>query len=96
MCYFIVLMSSLLFCNVENSQNKVKPLNALIHVCVLSTARGNVYSTGGNNEGQLGLGDCEERTAFQLVDFFSSHGPIKMLSAGSNTSAALTGKTLPL
>ncbi|XP_070298574.1 X-linked retinitis pigmentosa GTPase regulator, partial [Salvelinus sp. IW2-2015] len=52
--------------------------------------RGNVYSTGGNNEGQLGLGDCEERTAFQLVDFFSSHGPIKMLAAGSNTSAALT------
>ncbi|KAK6325514.1 hypothetical protein J4Q44_G00048560 [Coregonus suidteri] len=54
------------------------------------TSRGNVYSTGGNNEGQLGLGDCEERTAFQLVDFFSSHGPIKMLAAGSNTSAALT------
>ena len=27
MCYFIVLMSSLLFYNVENSQNKEKPLN---------------------------------------------------------------------
>uniref|UniRef100_A0A673XK57 Retinitis pigmentosa GTPase regulator b n=1 Tax=Salmo trutta TaxID=8032 RepID=A0A673XK57_SALTR len=62
---------------------------------IVYTSRGNVYSTGGNNEGQLGLGDCEERTAFQLVDFFSSHGPIKMLAAGSNTSAALTGKTLP-
>ncbi|CDQ92781.1 unnamed protein product [Oncorhynchus mykiss] len=57
---------------------------------IVYTSRGNVYSTGGNNEGQLGLGDCEERTAFQLVDFFSSHGPIKMLAAGSNTSAALT------
>uniref|UniRef100_A0AAY5L8W6 X-linked retinitis pigmentosa GTPase regulator n=1 Tax=Esox lucius TaxID=8010 RepID=A0AAY5L8W6_ESOLU len=57
---------------------------------LVCTSRGNVYSTGGNNEGQLGLGDCEERTTFQLVDFFSSHGPIKMLVAGSNTSAALT------
>ncbi|XP_071015702.1 uncharacterized protein [Oncorhynchus clarkii lewisi] len=57
---------------------------------IVYTSRGNVYSTGGNNEGQLGLGDCEERTAFQLVDFFSSHGPVKMLAAGSNTSAALT------
>jgi hypothetical protein len=27
MCYFIVLMSSLLFYNVENSTNTVKPLN---------------------------------------------------------------------
>uniref|UniRef100_A0A674ETB3 RCC1-like domain-containing protein n=1 Tax=Salmo trutta TaxID=8032 RepID=A0A674ETB3_SALTR len=57
---------------------------------IVYTSRGSVYSTGGNNEGQLGLADCEERTAFQLVDFFSSHGPIKMLAAGSNTSAALT------
>ncbi|KAM6945675.1 retinitis pigmentosa GTPase regulator b [Aplochiton taeniatus] len=57
---------------------------------IVYTSRGNVYATGGNNEGQLGLGDCEERTTFQLVEFFSSHGPIKMLAAGSNTSAALT------
>ena len=27
-----------------------------------------------------------------LVDFFGKRGPIKMLAAGSNTSAALTGK----
>ena len=26
-CYFIVLMSSLLFYNVENSKNKEKPMN---------------------------------------------------------------------
>ena len=63
-------------------------------MCV-STARGHVYTSGGNNEGQLGLGDYEERTAFQLVNFLSTHGPIKMLAAGSNTSAALTGK-IPL
>ncbi|KAL0181021.1 hypothetical protein M9458_023427, partial [Cirrhinus mrigala] len=52
--------------------------------------RGNLYASGGNNEGQLGLGDCDDRTSFHLVDFFSKHGPVKMLAAGSNTSAALT------
>ncbi|XP_043107899.1 retinitis pigmentosa GTPase regulator b isoform X2 [Puntigrus tetrazona] len=54
------------------------------------TSRGNLYASGGNNEGQLGLSDCEDRTSFHLVDFFSKHGPVKMLAAGSNTSAALT------
>ncbi|XP_062303249.1 transcriptional regulator ATRX-like isoform X2 [Osmerus eperlanus] len=57
---------------------------------IVYTSRGHVYTSGGNNEGQLGLGDYEERTAFQLVNFLSTHGPIKMLAAGSNTSAALT------
>ncbi|XP_023254102.1 X-linked retinitis pigmentosa GTPase regulator-like, partial [Seriola lalandi dorsalis] len=57
---------------------------------VFSTAQGKVYASGGNSEGQLGLGDCEERTAFQRLDFFDLHGPMKMLAAGSNTSAALT------
>lgn len=50
-----------------------------------------MLASGGNSEGQLGLGDCEERTAFQKIEIFDSHGPIKMLAAGSNTSAALTG-----
>ncbi|KAI7795149.1 putative X-linked retinitis pigmentosa GTPase regulator [Triplophysa rosa] len=54
------------------------------------TSHGNLYASGGNNEGQLGLGDCEDRTSFHLVDFFSKHEPIKMLAAGSNISAALT------
>lgn len=57
---------------------------------------GNVYSAGGNNEGQLGLGDTEERSSFQLISFFTSQSKIKQLAAGSNTSAALTGKTLTL
>ncbi|KAG7215669.1 hypothetical protein INR49_022024 [Caranx melampygus] len=57
---------------------------------LLCTAKGRVYATGGNSEGQLGLGDSEERTSFQRLEFFESHGPIKMLAAGSNTSAALT------
>ncbi|XP_040887894.1 retinitis pigmentosa GTPase regulator b isoform X2 [Toxotes jaculatrix] len=57
---------------------------------VICTAQGNVYASGGNSEGQLGLGDCEERTAFQRLHFFNSQAPIKMLAAGSNTSAALT------
>ena len=55
---------------------------------------GQVYATGGNNEGQLGLGDTDERSAFHLISFFTSQHKIKQLSAGSNTSAALTGKTL--
>ncbi|XP_014889144.1 retinitis pigmentosa GTPase regulator b isoform X2 [Poecilia latipinna] len=57
---------------------------------LISTERGHVFACGGNGEGQLGLGDCEERTAFQRIGFFQAHGPIKMLAAGSNTSAALT------
>uniref|UniRef100_A0A8D0DIC6 X-linked retinitis pigmentosa GTPase regulator n=1 Tax=Sander lucioperca TaxID=283035 RepID=A0A8D0DIC6_SANLU len=57
---------------------------------LISTAQGKVLASGGNSEGQLGLGDCEERTAFQRIGFFDSRGPIKMLAAGSNTSAALT------
>ena len=58
---------------------------------MFSVAQGNVLASGGNSEGQLGLGDFEERTAFQRIGFFDSRGPIKMLAAGSNTSAALTG-----
>ncbi|CAL8302008.1 unnamed protein product, partial [Gadus morhua 'NCC'] len=57
---------------------------------IICTAQGAVYSTGGNSEGQLGLGDCDERMAFQQIKFFSSKRPIRMLAAGSNTSAALT------
>ncbi|XP_051913396.1 retinitis pigmentosa GTPase regulator b isoform X3 [Hippocampus zosterae] len=57
---------------------------------LICTAQGHVYATGGNSEGQLGLGDCDERTSFQRLKFFDSYGPIKMLAAGSNTSAALT------
>ncbi|XP_068921786.1 X-linked retinitis pigmentosa GTPase regulator isoform X5 [Petaurus breviceps papuanus] len=56
------------------------------------TEEGNVYAAGGNSEGQLGLGDTEERTTFHLVSFFTSQYKIKQLSAGSNTSAALTAE----
>ncbi|XP_035767718.1 retinitis pigmentosa GTPase regulator b isoform X5 [Neolamprologus brichardi] len=57
---------------------------------LICTAKGKVYASGGNSEGQLGLGDCDERTSFKRLDFFDSQGSIKMLAAGSNTSAALT------
>ncbi|XP_065771288.1 X-linked retinitis pigmentosa GTPase regulator isoform X1 [Muntiacus reevesi] len=59
------------------------------HTLIL-TGGGKVYATGGNNEGQLGLGDTDERSAFHLISFFTSQHKIKQLSAGSNTSAALT------
>ncbi|XP_023805502.1 X-linked retinitis pigmentosa GTPase regulator [Oryzias latipes] len=57
---------------------------------LICTAKGQVYACGGNSEGQLGLGDWEEKTSFQRVEFFDSQGAIQMLAAGSNTSAALT------
>nr|QGH83527.1 retinitis pigmentosa GTPase regulator transcript variant 5 [Canis lupus familiaris] len=57
---------------------------------LVSTEGGKVYAAGGNNEGQLGLGDTEERSTFHLISFFTSQRKIKQLSAGSNTSAALT------
>ncbi|XP_008577801.1 PREDICTED: X-linked retinitis pigmentosa GTPase regulator [Galeopterus variegatus] len=57
---------------------------------LVSTEEGKVYASGGNNEGQLGLGDTEERNTFHLIQFFTSQHKIKQLSAGSNTSAALT------
>lgn len=58
---------------------------------LICTGPGRVFSSGGNSEGQLGLGDCEERTTFHRIHVFDSFGPIKMLAAGSSTSAALTG-----
>uniref|UniRef100_H0W4R4 X-linked retinitis pigmentosa GTPase regulator n=1 Tax=Cavia porcellus TaxID=10141 RepID=H0W4R4_CAVPO len=59
------------------------------HTLIL-TVVGNVYAAGGNNEGQLGLGDTEERNTFHRISFFTSEHNIKQLSAGSNTSAALS------
>ncbi|XP_055500571.1 X-linked retinitis pigmentosa GTPase regulator-like isoform X2 [Leucoraja erinacea] len=54
------------------------------------TEQGNIYATGDNSEGQLGLGDNQERTTFQRVEYFTGKGKIKQLAAGSNISAALT------
>ncbi|XP_051871021.1 X-linked retinitis pigmentosa GTPase regulator-like isoform X2 [Pristis pectinata] len=54
------------------------------------TEQGNIYAAGDNSEGQLGLGDNEERTVFQRVEFFTDKQKIKQLAAGSNISAALT------
>nr|XP_023679734.1 X-linked retinitis pigmentosa GTPase regulator-like isoform X1 [Paramormyrops kingsleyae]XP_023679735.1 X-linked retinitis pigmentosa GTPase regulator-like isoform X1 [Paramormyrops kingsleyae] len=56
------------------------------------TSRGNLYVAGGNSEGQLGLGDCKERVSFERLPFFRGREAIKMLAAGCNTSAALTGE----
>lgn len=62
-------------------------------MCSFSCAEeGKVYAAGGNNEGQLGLGDTEDRNTFHPICFFTSQHQLKQLSAGSNTSAALTGE----
>lgn len=67
--------------------------NENVRLCVLSfVVQGKVYSSGWNSEGQLGLGDTTERASFHEISFFNSQYKIKQLSAGSNTSAALTGR----
>uniref|UniRef100_A0A7N6BP82 Retinitis pigmentosa GTPase regulator b n=1 Tax=Anabas testudineus TaxID=64144 RepID=A0A7N6BP82_ANATE len=58
---------------------------------IVCTSKGSVYGVGSNQEGQLGLGHCSNAASFHLLPPFCSHAPIKMLSAGYNTSAALTG-----
>ncbi|NXB27989.1 RPGR regulator, partial [Eulacestoma nigropectus] len=73
----------------------LKPEKPKLAVCgrnhtLVYTEKGNVYAAGGNSEGQLGLGDTEERTTFHLISFFTNQHKIKQLSAGSYTSAALT------
>ncbi|NXW72809.1 RPGR regulator, partial [Hirundo rustica] len=73
----------------------LKPEKPKLAVCgrnhtLVYTEKGNVYAAGGNSEGQLGLGDTEERTTFHLVGFFTNQHKIKQLSAGSYTSAAVT------
>nr|ABB03733.1 RPGR 1-19 isoform [Xenopus tropicalis] len=60
------------------------------HHTLVYTEQGKLYSSGGNSEGQLGLGDTAGRTSFQEISFFTAQYKIKQLSAGSNMSAALT------
>ncbi|XP_041067079.1 X-linked retinitis pigmentosa GTPase regulator [Carcharodon carcharias] len=69
---------------------KVKHVACGRNHTLVCTEQGNVYATGDNSEGQLGLGDTEGKTTFQLVEFFTNKQKIKHLAAGSNISAALT------
>ncbi|XP_074551601.1 uncharacterized protein LOC141808790 isoform X2 [Halichoeres trimaculatus] len=57
---------------------------------IVCTERGRLYGAGSNQDGQLGLGHCNNITSFHRLRPFCDHAPIKMLSAGCNTSAALT------
>ncbi|XP_032385019.1 X-linked retinitis pigmentosa GTPase regulator isoform X2 [Etheostoma spectabile] len=57
---------------------------------IVCTRQGSVFVAGSNQEGQLGLGHCNNTTSFHLLHPFCDRAPIKMLSAGCNTSAALT------
>ncbi|XP_062982584.1 X-linked retinitis pigmentosa GTPase regulator isoform X6 [Elgaria multicarinata webbii] len=73
----------------------LKPEKVKLAACgrnhtLIYTEQGNVYAAGGNSEGQLGLGDTEERSTFHLISFFTNQHKIKQLAAGSYTSAALT------
>ncbi|NXM79006.1 RPGR regulator, partial [Serilophus lunatus] len=73
----------------------LKPEKPKLAVCgrnhtLVYTEKGNMYASGGNSEGQLGLGDTEERTTFHLISFFTNQHKVKQLAAGSYTSAAVT------
>ncbi|XP_038172811.1 X-linked retinitis pigmentosa GTPase regulator isoform X2 [Arvicola amphibius] len=73
----------------------LKPEKVKLAACgrnhtLVSTDKGGVYAAGGNNEGQLGLGDTDDRDTFHQICFFTCKDSIKQLSAGANTSAALT------
>ncbi|XP_052596698.1 X-linked retinitis pigmentosa GTPase regulator isoform X1 [Peromyscus californicus insignis] len=73
----------------------LKPEKVKLAACgrnhtLVSTDKGGVYAAGGNNEGQLGLGDTDDRDTFHQIGFFTPKDIIKQLSAGANTSAALT------
>ncbi|XP_028737255.1 X-linked retinitis pigmentosa GTPase regulator isoform X2 [Peromyscus leucopus] len=73
----------------------LKPEKVKLAACgrnhtLVSTDKGGVYAAGGNNEGQLGLGDTDDRDTFHQIGFFTPKEIIKQLSAGANTSAALT------
>ncbi|XP_032075384.1 X-linked retinitis pigmentosa GTPase regulator isoform X2 [Thamnophis elegans] len=73
----------------------LKPEKVKLAACgrnhtLIYTEKGNLYATGCNSEGQLGLEGTEERSAFHLVNYFTSQHKIEQLAAGSYTSAALT------
>ncbi|KAF4109172.1 hypothetical protein G5714_010245 [Onychostoma macrolepis] len=57
---------------------------------LVSTSQGDIFAAGGNSDGQLGLGHCNDSISFQRLHPFCDYAPIKLLSAGGHTSAALT------
>ncbi|XP_067266488.1 calponin homology domain-containing protein DDB_G0272472 [Chanodichthys erythropterus] len=57
---------------------------------LVSTSQGEFFAAGGNSDGQLGLGHCNDSISFQRLHPFCDYAPIKLLSAGDHTSAALT------
>ncbi|XP_051762503.1 X-linked retinitis pigmentosa GTPase regulator-like isoform X1 [Ctenopharyngodon idella] len=57
---------------------------------LVSTSQGEFFAAGGNSDGQLGLGHRNDSISFQRLRPFCDYAPIKLLSAGGHTSAALT------
>ena len=62
--------------------------------CYIFSESGKVYSFGANGEGQCGLGDAETSVTTPHVVEALQNLDIKMLSAGTEHSAALTGQLL--
>uniref|UniRef100_A0A8C4RGV0 X-linked retinitis pigmentosa GTPase regulator n=1 Tax=Erpetoichthys calabaricus TaxID=27687 RepID=A0A8C4RGV0_ERPCA len=77
-------------CVKELKSERVKLVACGRNHTIVCTEQCKIYACGGNNEGQLGLGDAEERDSFHQIKFFTGKLKIKQLAAGSNISAALT------
>lgn len=61
--------------------------------CVILTKNGNVYSMGSNKQGQLGLGDVEDKSNFCLIDSkYFDHEKIIQVSTGYGHTMMLTQK----
>ncbi|KAI3712727.1 hypothetical protein L1987_71292 [Smallanthus sonchifolius] len=59
----------------------------LYHVTVL-TSKGNVYAWGKGSNGQLGVGDTEDRSSPTFVESLR-HRKVQSISCGSNSTAAI-------
>ncbi|MBN3291886.1 RPGR regulator, partial [Polypterus senegalus] len=77
-------------CVKELKSERVKLVACGRNHTIVCTEQCKMYACGGNNEGQLGLDDAQERDTFHQIKFFTGKFKIKQLAAGSNISAALT------
>jgi alpha-tubulin suppressor-like RCC1 family protein len=71
-------------------EGKITSIVAGDSYTMLLTDSGNVYAAGRNVEGQLGLGDTDNRNTFTLVDTFHVEGKITSIAIGGWYSMLLT------
>eukprot|EP00727_Mastigamoeba_balamuthi_P013081 m51a1_g8396 hypothetical protein (560) ;mRNA; f:222598-224911 len=59
-------------------------------VSTVFSASGQLYVSGWNSDGQLGLGDNEDRTSFAANEFLASGGPVVSAACGNFHTAAVS------